>query len=605
MADKKWYKAAAALACVAFLGGGCGVADGDDASAEASYLGDGAFEAGKGDGSGLAVTTQNLNASQWLGYDKAFDRVSPNPCVQVDDARMAPTEPRFRIPTLRVIQTRQQLAEELGIDLKGGGSLDVAKAEIGFNLLNEFSRSSDKVAFLLRVTEDYAVLRRQGDGASVRLTERARGLLESGDLNAFASECGSHFINGVRYGASIDVLITFSSDDQRSLQQLNASVGAQAAGVPAELDASLKRSMEEKSQNLDISIATSASGFSLAVPADEIAGLGVECRDVARTIGDHSAASGVDSLLADLVTQQPDALPRLFAHIDCLKELMHHSLATDAELCRTEGECTLTNAAPREVILEEYRAAEASDLVEQLATVEAERRRLAVELEDLGAMRVRTRSAYWDEIAPFVSAEHAQKATFVVAHRPEFADLPTLQSVANQAADLFAPDPQRPGTIERDLTRLIDDCRARASNDLHHTCIPQGTLIEQDPTYAAAEEALRFYEAQNRLVPLQVVIAPEAMRYSIPGVEDALEFCESLGPGYRLPRVDELRALDLLVDAGPVPNHTMWHSDDADECSLSGAFYDPASGTSDCSSVGAHGTVCVSPGGIYPTLKRL
>ena len=584
-----------------FAATGCGAA-GEVPIEDDSWVADEAFENGKSDEFGLGGPTANLNAAQWHGYDPAFDRVTPNRCIESDGVRLGATAPRHNVPTLRFIRSRQELAEELGVDLKVAGDVSVADAQVGMKMLNEFSRSSDRVAFLLRVTADYAATPRNDGNGQVVLSERGRSLLASQDINGFLSECGTHYINGVRYGGEIDVLLSFSADDEKLLTQLTGSVGADVTGAPVRVDAEVRRKMEEASSKLDISVTTASSGFTLSVPQDEVDALGAQCKEVFRSIGGSSNTNGaVDSLLADLVAQQPNALPRLFGHIDCLTELMRVSIERDAERCR-KGDCTNSSAAPREVILEDYRGAQASDLSPQLTQLEAERLRVKVNLDDMGAMRARTRAVYWDELAPFLAADQTQKARYTVP----MADTETvqeLQDIANTWSERFSP--LQSADVERGLTRRIDECRMAAAHDAFHRCVPEGSFVEELDEMVAAESALAEYAATGRIVPLQVVIAPDPMNYQILGFDDATDYCEAAGVGYRLPRVDELADLDLLVRSGPVPSHTMWVEDEQSECGIGGSFYDPhAQPAMECSTLGKRGTVCVSPAGLHPVLER-
>ena len=597
----RWFNEGTRALVCALVAVGCGSTAQEEDGAWLDW------EAGKSDGSGLTTATQNLNAAMWTGYDPVFDRVTPNSCLQTEGTRLGSSEPRFQIPTLRYVETREQLAEELGIDLTLGATIGVAKADFGFKLLDDFTRSENTVAFVVRVTEDYAVLRRPGSG-SITLDDRSRELLGADQLDAFVSECGTHYISGVRYGAAIDVLLTFRATDEKHVRNITANLEASALSAPVDLDVDARSDLEEAASGLDISISTSATGFSLSVPQDKVDELGAQCRDMFQTIQstNGSTTERVDSLLTDLVTNDAAALPRLFSHIDCLKELMHLSIAAEAERCRADGDCGFADAAPREVILEEYRAARAGEFAGKLGDIEAERLRTQRTLSTLGSTRARTRAAYYDEIEPFLTAKQANKALYTTPAQT-LGSLAQLQGIADDWAAAFSPTDDRPGTTDRALSEALEDCRSRTSNSIFHRCVPEGLgSADELPVVVDALASLDQYQSEGRIVPLQVVVAPQSLNFSLAGVGDAVEFCEELGPGFRLPNHQEVATLDLLVREGPIPDHTMWVSDDADQCAISGAYYDPTADPSiDCSSVGTRGTVCVAPGGVIPSLRRL
>ncbi len=222
--------------------------------------------------------TTDRGVEIFRGYNVVTDNALGIECVE-------PRARRYRAgatawsETMTVVESLEEFHSALGIDAKAQVKAGPLGVDAGGSFNNEFTSNENTLTLLLRARASYGVVNRD----PVALTEDALALAQSSPAE-FARHCGTHFIEGVEYGAELRVLISVETESFRDKEEIKSQLAASGisagpATVGAELKTSVSEILEQRASR--ISAKAEAFGFntsaSLAAiegnPLDSAAGL--------------------------------------------------------------------------------------------------------------------------------------------------------------------------------------------------------------------------------------------------------------------------------------------------------------------------------------------
>lgn len=521
-------------------------------------------------GNGDILATKNGNAFLLSGYHTLFDKTTSGSCVEAaDEPGVAPytvgnVSEAFQ---LSYVTSREQLAEELGIDLGLQVRYGAVNAEGALGFVNRFSQTSRSVSFLLKATQEYTVTNRR----AARLTDEAKGRLNTG-ANSFTRACGTSYINGVRYGAGLMLLITYRAVSAESAMALKASLGVEAAAQASPVSGDLQVRLEK---------AASIDGVTVNIKA---LSEGVFLDDGDSGLVDGLVVSSVDS--------------SLFEQVDEIRNTMASSVHLDA--CRDAGlpDCggeagpgypanTHRNARATGVSLGFYDSLPNATWTGQANPFQQVRDRLShVDrfVRDYTEIQNRLEEIYYNEIKPFVDASPADKALYnVVPPGRPFRTPAGLMELAMQLDEEIYPlNGSVVGWKMGEVMDRIQDCWDQASIDLFTSCtagdmpyaangepLPEGELSAvQTQRWNELYAIIGDYNRNTRILPLSARAGTAAVTFP-----EAAEQCANLSSGldieYRLATRDEVQLLAPFVGFGNVDwsdammPHATWYTPDA------------------------------------------
>lgn len=518
---------ALALACTL---GGCAINDPGDGS---DCVG---AKCDTPSGNGSVVATSNSSAGLLLGYHSLFDRTSAQ-CVAVDrelargaEVNVGSVSETFQ---LAYIRNREELARELGVDLGLKVKYPSVSGDAAVNLLQQFKSTTTTVNLLLKLSQEYTVRNRH----PLQITSAGQGKLDAG-IAKFVQTCGTHYINGVRYGAHLYLLITYEATNEESALDLKADLGLQAGTVGGSVDADLKAKLNQAASRSDVrtTVKVSSTGF---------------------TFGGQEASS---SLALDLIGGEINEA--MFQRIDQIRQAMQGSVADDSCRDAGEGKCGDTDApgyydnaqraaSVRGVELGFYDALPNLSYDGDSPFLEVHERLLLVEryIRDWAELEERMEIAYRNEIKPFLDAPSNLKASYQVAPPAAPRDTPTqVLEVANGWMDDFFPEtgPQIGWVMQKAVQAQID-CWSAASADLFHACSPDDSPADQSAEWLEVLAEVDRYASTGRVLPLQYKVGD-----AVSG-DDAAGACQDVSTeaiAYRLPTWEEAQQLAPLVAYG-------------------------------------------------------
>lgn len=511
-------------------------------------------------GNGSLIATNNANVDLLGGYHSLFDRTLAQ-CVKVDRELLRGAEVNVGSVSetfqLAYVRNREELARELGVDLGLKVKYPSVNADAQVSLLDQFKSTTTTVNLLLKLSQEYSVRNR----APLLVTQAGQDKLDAG-VGRFVQTCGTNYVNGIRYGAHLYLLITYEATNEESALDLKADLGLQAGVGVGSVDGTLQAKLNNAAKRSDVrtTVKVSSTGF---------------------TFGGDQANS---SLALDLIGGELNEA--MFARVDSIRQSMKTSVELDSCRDAGEGSCGSTkapgyydnpqrSAAVRGVELGFY------DTLPNLTHagsgnpfIEVKERLLLVEryVRDWAELEERMAVAYQNEIKPFLDAPSNLKASYQVAAPAAARNTPTdVLAVANEWMDQFFPQtgPQIGWVMEKAVEAQAD-CWTKAASDFDYSCMPGDTPADESAAWRDVLAEVNAYAGQGRVLPLQYKAAA-----AVSG-DDSEQACRDLTTSqiaYRLPTRDEAQRLAPLVAYG----NLSWPGSGANEI-----WFDAEPGTNGC-----------------------
>lgn len=505
-------------------------------------------EVGKADiptGNGSVISTANGNARLHDGYHVLFDKTHSEcvaPLAEQQSAQPFVVGDVQRAFDLVFVNSRAELARELGIDLGLKVKYPAVGVDVGFGLLDNFASTTTSASFLMKITEEYFVRNNE----DLQLNEVGVGALQEG-ANAFVRKCGTHYTNGLRYGGHLYVLITYKATDEQTANEIKANLGVDVGYGPGKVTGDMKAKLASHAsrQGVNVTMRVSTRGF---------------------MIGESKAnESVIENLLGGGVNEQT------FEMLDQIRVDMQKSVARD--VCRDTGEGTCADgstapgyfanpqrlAKPSGVEIGFYDALPNADVdvdsVDGVDPFELILTKLtAVEryIRDFAELEERMTEVYQSEIRPFESASTSRKAGFNVTPPADpLHDPRDLADVADDWIAEFYPQigPQIGWGVQL-ASEAIVNCWTAASVSVEHECGEDGLPGYETEAWTKLEALLEEYRDEARILPLRYVVGPAVTTQK--EARDACSDLELSGEAVRLPTRDEVQYLAPLVGFGNV-----------------------------------------------------
>ena len=525
-------------------------------------------------------------------YNYVFDLAGTGaPCVAFADpssaARVQVTDLTTSV-AINTVSSLSQLEEKLGFDATLGAKVDpVASGQITVSYSHSFTKADSQYSYLLSVQETYDVVA----SAPIKMVS------QPASPDDFLRTCGDSYVDGIRYGATLNILMTIDAPSQSQADQvaagLTASATAPVDGVPVtgNLSGNVTSGSSSSSSQFAVHFALEAHGFD-----------------------PRSGAAGPITLpTASDGTVIPDTVTALQAYVDTLASSVRADRAADAAAV---GANTARGAVATNVVRGFYTLTSGFDTSNNpLSTISGREHSAAIFMNAFGYLKAQLDDVYFDEIQGFLQADDGTKARFNVA--PPGQPLPNAQAVGGvvqREEAVFRPDDgsgQLQGNVTSGVRRRLYQCfeAARAVDANGATtyagCVGDAT---QEPEYTAALAALDAYAAGSRVLATHFTSAGDHVYYR--AYCDAAS--QAVGATLTLANQDQIAQLAPAVAA------------DADGC----AYYDDTTGqscgwfsepyfSSDSSGNTAYqcqsklsvfsgcATLCVPPGGVFGTPSLL
>ncbi|MGE0871148.1 MAG: hypothetical protein AB7P03_21465 [Kofleriaceae bacterium] len=512
--------------------------------------GDGSAAADDPSAPGLADTSAKTLALH-QGYNRLLD-LGGKSCVEpasVDES-VGDVEEQFDVT---LINTREQLAEKLGIDIGVKFKYILVNADADVGLVNTFTESTSSVNLLMRIRQGYGVL----NEAPVTLTDEALALLNS-DPDTFLLRCGNLYAKGLRYRAQMHMLIRFDASDETTAQNIKAMLGL-GVNVPIPVGGSVGVNMEKAASmaGVTVGINVSSEGFLLN--------------------GTPASGAVVASFINGAVTGET------FTKLDEIRNAMSTSILGD--MCRDGGgsDCGGPSANTRfarlsKVLLAPYVSADNSPLpsaswdgygqmANQLSAANSY-------LRELGRVQSDLEAAYLDELQPFLSSAQSGAIRFGIA--PPAAPVYTLDELTQAAtthADEFRPSSGgSAGSLNQPISDRLAGCWNGANSGTLRNCHPpDGMPIAELPEIKTATAALETYKTTARILPLRYRISSLVLGPDAPAACAALR--DAANQPMRLATWDEAQRLAVVVSNGTFTRsmafpYDAWAENSTQTCTL-------------------------------------
>ncbi len=453
---------------------------------------------GKCDSNGGIVATRNPNLSLLGGYSTLFDKALPS-CLAFDGDAKAEAGSLSQSAELVYVNSREELARELGVDLDVQVKyLGIANGNLGMDMLNKFKTSSNAVTVLLKYDSHYLKVNQK----SPRLTEAAQAALSRG-ADAFYRLCGDRYVNAIRYGSSLYVMLTFETADQDSANslktKLTGSVGVGALKIDASVESKLVETAASSSTRVSMTIKAEGALTSTSVSVADLDGAGLSkslFEKIDRMVAETGASLRND-LCHDGSGQGCSGAPERISAVTGLSVGFYDPLAADSSAL---NEITEQSAAVVDYVTHWTRIQE------------------------------RTREIYDGEIAPFMAANTSEQARYqVLPPAAPVARVPELTNLVTRSDSDFFPET---GFFSEMVDQQIEDCWNGATLSLSTEACNHGTASNVQ-AFSNIEEALFRYHQNARVVPMRVRIGDEPQ-----DGDEAADYCRSFNSEsttYRLP----------------------------------------------------------------------
>jgi hypothetical protein len=497
--------------------------------------------------------THATGLSLFQGYSPLFEQSTDVRCVSPtpgQETRVKVTGVTSRLDYV-LVSSREQLAKELGIDLDLKIKYAVGSINPTLSLVEGFKDEARSVFVLVTASHRYRVSR--ADGLAIDITPDAAEA--ASDPSSFLPRCGSHFIDGITYGAQTLLGLRFDVDTLAAANEikggLGLGVGAGPVGVDAAFGAKLKQALERSGAAVELSVASEGyliekDGRQVDPTADVVKALLGGTFDEHTVTGLHGLVTSMaDSVRTDMCRDAPSG-------VGC-----------------SGGPGYLANDSRRSVImsvdLRPYHSLAGAPRGTPWLRINDALKRTDDTLRALAPLAARIAEAHAREVKPFLEADPAQQSRFGLAAATRVDDTPGLVARATEWDRRLRP---LAGTDLRPLEDLVERCFSAATAGVFDACDPASVT---GPEYARAEAALRTYRAEGRILPLRYTpIAPMSLAAATSECTTRLKM--------RLPSRAEVSQMAVAVrrapdlPAGGELARTVWYAGEPNHCT---AFYNP------------------------------
>ncbi len=573
-------------------------------------------ELGSGATGNKLVETTNNQVRLLAGYDPLYDQVRGSclkPAGEAPDGHR-----RIQVSALGssvnhvYVWSREQLAEQLGVDLGLKASYGIAKGSGALGLLNVLSENRNSLNVLTTVAVDYAVS--YHPDAPLALI----GDAENGPLKALTDgpeswdvACGPTYAAGVNYGARYYQLIVYKAKDEKAANGLKAEFGLEAgvegkAGIDAK--GAVKNQSDRSSDGIETTVYDSVFGFEMTqsegagisgtiLPGTERAPApppAVQPAPATEPPAESPPADGeaAESPPATAATTPPPARDpsgsvkmqpkaKTLEQIEAIRGVMQKSAKRDMCIDNGDASCAGVNGAaltPDADTKLGYAQRTLTRLVrvvgvtpgnyksvsnfhvngnDPIIKIRQARTRQERYLRAYTRLQLLMEKVYSAEIEPFLNnPDENQKAFYNVAPpgKPR-TTTDEVVKVASYWALRFGPE----GTDLLKVKDLIDDCWQDAEDKFNHECWNEQEDEEnprEESDWKALDRALKNYRDTGRVVQMRVQVSQNSSKGN-----EAARDCAVLGSNtdpYELPTPYHIEALGPLVRTGPVPFHETW-----------------------------------------------
>lgn len=551
------HRVAQSSLCFALVAVGCSTAAEEDVAESESSI------------AGLATVslpdhrTYATGLSLFQGYSPLFEHGTDVRCA--GPALGAETKVKVSGVTSRLdyvlISSREQLAKELGIDLDLKIKYGVGSINPTLSLVEDYKDEARSVFVLVTAAHSYRVAR--ADSIALDITPDAARA--AADPSAFLPRCGSHFIDGITYGARTLLGLRFDVDTLAAAQQFKGGLGLQAGAGPIEVStsfgASVKQAIERSGAAVELSVAS--QGYLIEKDGRDI----------------DATADVVKALLGG--TFDANTVTGLHGLVTSMAESVRTDMCRDAPSgagCNG-GPGYLANDARRAVVmsvdLRPYHSLPGAPSGMPWIRMNESLKRADDTLKALAPLAARIEDTYAREVKPFLDADPTEQTRYGLASATLVDDTAGLISRATEWDRRLRP---LVGSDVKPLEDLVERCFSSATAGVFDACDPDAV---RGSDYARAEAALRDYRATGRVLPLSYRAIPP-MTLAAAKAECARPAARKM----RLPDRAEVSQMAAAVRRAPdLPSggdlgRTVWHAGPSEHCT---ALYNPPNAGRDVS----------------------
>ncbi len=464
------------------------------------------------------------------GYNFVFDRgASGAPCVAYDGTPRVQVTKLTSDLSVNYVSSLSNLEEQLGIDAAIGVKADVVGGgSLTSKYTESFSKGRSAYTYLMKATERYDVI----VASPVKVAQQPE------NADKFLLACGDSYVNGLRYGASLYVLITIDAPTESQAHDLAVGIQADMSktvakiGATGNVNASVDKSSKSTQSSLTVSMTAQAIGF--------------HPRDGATTpIQIPTSTNG---------TIAPETLAAIGSYIDALAKSVKDDMSKESP----EGVNPARLAVPTEVIRGRYELAPGFDAAHNpFDTLNPRLQKAASYLDKLVYLKAQLDDVYYDEIQGFLRADDLVKAKFNVV--PPAAPLPNaleVGKVVQRQEGIFRPDGGSGsfgGNVTSGIRKLIYAC-SDSSHTLANGAVTYAACtsdVTRAPEYVAALDALDAYAKTARVLPTKFYGGADAWSTS----------CSSASSqaGATLVLVDKVQVAQLAPSVAADPKGCAWY----------------------------------------------
>jgi hypothetical protein len=523
---------------------GCASPSGEDSASD-----QGAFAAGATE----PVATFAPSVRVLDSYNALLDRTTATPCVvrtAPEDTIAGDIDDEFY---LSQVKSKEDLARNLEVDVSASYKVPAVSVSASVKVVHSFEESSSKVVYLIRAATSYSVMNISG----IDLSPMASSLLRSGTPSAFAQKCGASYVTGVRYQADVAAILEFEATSAKDAHEVEAKLGVKMPLVS--VNASVKSTIEQLSQNSRLTVRIVASGFNAGI----------------------DASSGKS-------LEQGEALGAIAA-LDGLRKRMSQSIERDLDSDR--GGYSKNSARNAHALLlypASYSSLPSAPAGERLSAVTKLLTDSRTYYDKLTALRARMTTA------------NAELEAFLTAKDPSRFNRPgmpvrwsgDLVADANAWHEHFRGDVT--DNVSARVGKLASLCLDGAGDGDYTKCVE--TTKGRTET-KVIEDAIGTYEKGPRVVELRAFLMSEGRTTLTTTHALGATMCTLMG--MRLPRGEaELQLLAPMVAALSAPS-SIWY-EATPQCATPAFTNDRSKAQFTSCASDLRALVCVLPGGLVP-----